>query len=88
MGYTVDSRGITPSLLNPKPKYSVSVHLKNEFSALTVVPLSQVYITLSLVPLDSQQAFLKLLVCCLYILLKYQNPIRSQRFYPGKHHCY
>ena len=40
MAYILDDRGITPFLLLQKPRYSVSVHLKNDFSAFTFIPAS------------------------------------------------
>ena len=35
---TLDDRGLAPSLINHKPRYSVSVHPENEFSAFTFNP--------------------------------------------------
>ena len=40
MGFTLDIRGITPSLLTQKLRYSISVHLKNYFSIFTFNPIS------------------------------------------------
>ena len=37
---TLDDRGLTPLLLNQKPRYSVSIHPENEFSAFTFNPAS------------------------------------------------
>ena len=39
MYYNLDSRGLTQSFLTHNPRYSVSVHPKNEVSALTFSPV-------------------------------------------------
>ena len=90
MTYTLGDMGHTPYFITHKTRYSVSVHLKNDFSVFSFNSASTSFCkTFSRAFRWSVELFLAITIIFLYMYVPHQIPQIDQGYSPGRHQgCY